>query len=188
LSLFQKIQSRINPQPVVTNAIPVFESPMNIKHEFVHFPTAYRIAILCYYTDADSQEIIGNYKKQLEKLGYDCEVLMYIDSKERDHNIYLQSFNWNDLDKKTMLPHSPRTDRVIQKKYDLLLNLFSTPCVQLLHISNHSQAKCRVGPFLSKIQDYSDILIPIKSEFDLHTLILDINSTLQLKPYDRKQV
>ena len=108
MSFFKKIQERIIPIQT-SNATPLFQPNENIKHEFVNFSGTYRIGILCYFSDYSSQEIINEYKKKLEKLGYECEVLIFIDKKEKEHNIYLQSFSHDDLDKRTMLPHSPRT-------------------------------------------------------------------------------
>ena len=187
MSLLKKIQERIIPIQT-TNATPLFQPNDKIKHEFVNFSGTYRIGIICYFNDYTSQEIINNYKKQLEKLGYDCEVLIFIDKKEREHNVYLQSFSWDDLDKKTMLPHSPRTDRFIVKRYDLLLNLYLNNCPQLLFISYMSYARCRVGAYLEHFKHCSDVLIPADANETIEGLILKINNTLNIKPYERKQI
>ncbi|MBL7765376.1 MAG: hypothetical protein JNJ58_04750 [Chitinophagaceae bacterium] len=159
-----------------------------IRHEFVDFSTTYRIGILCYFTDFDAQDVIGNYKKKLEQFGYECDVLMYVDNKVIDPKIFLQTFSWEDLEKKTQIPHSPRTDRFIVKKYDLLFNLFFEDCPQLIHLANQSQARCRVGPFNEAVKGCSDILIPITDGNNLESLIIYINKTLNFKPYERKQI
>jgi hypothetical protein len=183
----KKIQERIIPIQT-SNATPLFQPNHTIKHEFVNFSNAYRIGIICYLSDYSAQETISNYKKQLEKLGYECDVLLFIDKKEKEHNIYLQSFNWDDLDKKTMLPHSPRTDRFIVKRFDILLNLYLHNCPQLLFISYMSYARCRVGAYLHYFKHCSDVLIPIDKEETIDGLIIKINNTLHIKPYERKQI
>lgn len=188
MSLFKKIQEKLIPTQQVVNATPIFTPKENIKHEFIDFSSAYRIGILCYFTDYDSQELINKYKNDLEKLGYECEVLLFIDKKERENNIYLQSFSWDDLDKRTMLPNSPRTDRFIVKRFDLLFNLYLHNCLQLQAVSHLSNAKCRVGPYLDHIKDCSDLLIPVEEEKSLTYLIKQINFLLKLKPYERKQI
>jgi len=189
LSIFKKIQEKLIPtQHQVENATPIFTPKENIKHEFVDFSSAYRIGILCYFTDYNSQEQLNNYKKELEKLGYECEILLFIDKREKENNIYLQSFNWDDLDRRTMLPNSPRTDRFIVKRFDLLFNLYLQPCLPLQFVSNESNARCRVGPFVDKIKDCCDLLIPIDQEYSLDYLIQQINFLLKLKPYERKQI
>ncbi len=187
MSFFKKIQERIIPIQTST-AAPLLQPNEEIRHEFVNFSGAYRIGITCYFSDLAAQDTINEYKKKLEKLGYECDVLVFIDKKEKDHNVVLQSFNWEDLDKKTMLPHSPRTDRFIVKKYDLLLNLFTNNCAPLLYLSYMSYARCRVGPFLEHFKHCTDVLIPIEKEESIEGLINKINNTLNIKPYERKQI
>jgi len=187
LSFFKKIQERIIPIQTSSNTS-LFQPNENIKHEFVNFSNAYRIGIICYFSDYSSQEIISNYQKQLEKLGYDCEVLIFIDKKEREHNVYLQSFSWDDLDKKSSLPYSPRTDRFIVKRYDILLNLYLNNCPQLQFISYMSYARCRVGAYIEHFKHCSDVLIPMDNEVSIEGLIQRINTTLNIKPYERKKI
>jgi hypothetical protein len=187
LSLFKKIQEHIIPIQT-SNATPLFQPNQQIKHEFVKFSNAYRIGIICYLTDYESQQIIEDYRKQLEKLGYDCEVLIYIDKPEKMHHIYLQSFGSDDLDKKTLLPHSPRTDRFIVKRYDILLNLYLNNCPQLLFMSYMSYAKCRVAPYLEHFKHCSDVLIPVDHLETIESFIIKINKTLQIQPHERKQI
>lgn len=188
MSFFKKLQERIIPVNTTDTGTVLRTPPPDIRREFIHFPTAYRIGILAYYTNNDDQEIINNYKKQIEKLGYECEVLMFVDKKEKDHNVYLQYFNWDDLDKKYMLPYSPRTDRFIVKRYDLLLNLYHKPYPPLMFISNMSYAKCRVGPYIESIKECLDILIPHEPGDNLPQLIEKINTTLKLQQYERKAI
>ena len=187
MSFFKKIQERIIPIQS-SNAAPLFQPNETIKHEFVNFSGAYRIGILCYLSDYDSQETISNYKKHLEKLGYECDVLLFIDNKEKERNIYLQSFNKDDLDRKNLLPHSPRTDRFIIKRYDLLFNLYLHNCPQLLYLSHMSYARCRVGAFRDYFRHCSDLLLPVNEEETIEGLIVKINDTLNITPYERKQI
>ena len=189
MSFFKNLKDRLIPVPSPTeNAVPLFAEVEQVKHEFVNFSNAYRIGILCYFTDYDSQEVVGNYKKKLEQLGYECDAIMFIDKKERENNIYLQFFDHNDLDRKTNMPHSPRTDRYIVKRYDLLINLFTQNCPQLLHISKLSQARCRVAPYLEHFKQYADLMILCEENFSLDSIITNINQSLNLKPYERKQI
>lgn len=175
------------PKPV-ENKPGLFEQEDEVMREFKNFSNSYRIGILCYFTDYDMQEEIANYKKRLEQLGYECDVLLFIDKKERENNIYLQYFDWNDLDKKNMQPHSPKTDRIIVKKYDMLFNLYFQDSMPLHYISKMSQARCRVGPFIESMKKVSDILIPCNNDESLAALIININSILKLKPYERKPI
>lgn len=187
MSIFKNIQNLLIPKPADDKPA-LFEHGDEVMREFKNFSNSYRIGILGYFTDQEMQEELSNYKKRLEQLGYECDVLIFIDKKERENNIYLQYFDWNDLDKKTMQPHSPKTDRIIVKKYDMLFNLYFHDSMQLKYISQMSQAKCRVGPFNEALKKVSDILIPCQKENDLASLIININTILNLKPYERKPI
>jgi hypothetical protein len=187
LSLLKKIHERIIPIQTPGTAA-LFQPNESIRHEYVNFSGAFRIGIIAYYDGPDSQEIIDQYKEQLEKLGYECDVLFFIDKKEREPGFYLQAFNWDDLDKKTFLPHSPRTDRFIVKRFDLLFNLYLTNCPQLQFISYMSYARCRVGPYLEHLKHCTDVLIPVNDAESTDSLIQKLNNTLNLQPYERKAI
>ncbi len=188
MSFFQKIKERLVPQSGSENATPLFHEEDQIRHEFLTFPQAYRIGILCYYTDPEQQEIVIAYRRRLEQLGYDCDVLMYHDKKERDNNIVLNIFDQNDLDRRTGMPHSPKTDRFILKKFDLLINLYTQECPPLQHISKLSQSRCRVAPFMEHFKRCSDLMILIDGEPTLKHIVELINKGLNLKPYERKPI
>ena len=187
MSFLKNIQNLISPKPV-ENMPNIFGQESEVIRGFKNFSNSYRIGILCYFTDYEMQEEISNYKKRLEQLGYECDVLLFIDKKERENNIYLHYFDWNDLDKKTTMPHSPKTDRIVVKKYDMLFNLYFQDSAQLKYIAQLSMARCRVGPFVEPLKSVSDILIPCGDTPDIATLIININSILNLKPYARKQI
>lgn len=171
----------------VQTARPITPKRKTVKHEFIDFSKAYRIGILCQYSDTtDVQKSILAYKRELEKLGFECEVLLFLKQKEKEPKVYLPSFSLNDLNKE-MMPDSPRTDRFMVRRFDLLFNLYFEPCEQLLHISKHSNAKCRVSPYFDFITSCSDVLIPSENH-NIDTLIKNINSTLKIQPYVRPDI
>ena len=186
MSFLQQLKDRLFPAPDTTHAVPVYTEAHQIKREFVTFNNAYRIGLLGFYNGPDDQEAIDNYKKKLEQLGYECEVLLFFDKKERDSQLYLPHFDTTALNKKTGLPESPKTDLFQVKKFDLLINLFHEPIPALLHIAHHSQARCRVAPHLPHVEDISDLMVPVQATDTLPQIIEKINSTLELKPYVRQ--
>lgn len=188
MSFFKKLKEVIAPQPTTMNVTPLFTPSDKIKHEFVNFAGTYRIGILAEYSAPESQEVVNTYKKHLEKLGYDCEVLLFVDNPEKENTIYLQKFTPDDLDSRTGLPHSPRTDRFIVKRYDLLLNIYLSECQPLQYVSHMSYARCRVAPYLDSFTKCADLLIPMDSLLQLETLISNINNTLNLQPYERQKL
>ncbi|HMN32115.1 MAG TPA: hypothetical protein PKA54_01945 [Chitinophagaceae bacterium] len=186
MSFFNQIIKILTGSENSTNEIKT-EPSVNINREYKDFTNSYRIGILCYFESYESQNIIFNYKQKLEQLGFECDALMFVDKMEKENNVLLPYFNWEDLDKKSKLPHSPKTDRVIVKKYDLMLNLFFNDCKQLKYIAQMSQAKCRVGPNNHNLIPISDILIHNENQ-NIQTLITSINQILKIKPYERKPI
>jgi hypothetical protein len=185
VSLLQKIKDRLFPAPDTTNAVPVYAEAHLIKREFVKFANAYRIGILGYYNGSANQDAISNYKKKLEQLGYECDVLLFFDKKERDLQLYLPYFDTTILNKKTGIPESSKTDLFQVKKFDLLINLFPEPIPALMYMAQHAQARCRVAPHLPFLEEVSDIMVPVKEGQALSDIIDIINNTLELKPYVR---
>lgn len=193
MSFLKKIQESLRdpakPKRTMNVASPSPITPKRkaVKRQFINFSKAYRIGILGKYDEnIDVQKSILAYKRELEKLGYECEVLLFLNAKETDSKVYLPSFNLTDLSKE-MIPNAPRTDRFMVRKFDLLFNLYFEPCAQLLHITNFSNAKCRVSPYLDFHTKGSDILIPTDSN-NIDLLIKNINNTLKIQPYVRPEI
>ncbi len=185
MSFLQKLKDRLFPAPDTTHAVPIYTEAHQIKREYVTFNNAYRIGLLGYYNGPDDQEALSNYKKKLEQLGYECEVLLFFDKKERDIQLYLPHFDTTALNKKTGLPESPKTDLFQVKKFDLLINLFPSPIPALMHIARNTQARCRVAPHWPFIEEISDLMVPVLATDTLAQAIEKINITLDIKPYVR---
>ena len=185
--MLKKIQELIFPLSPV-EGIPALKTDIPSRREFVSFSQAYRIGITCLLTDPESQKIIEEYKRDLDRLGYECEVLMFVDKKDKTQTVFLPSFSWEDINRKTRLPDSPRTERFMLKKFDLLFNLYLNPVDPLLIVSQHAAARCRVAPFLPPFKSGSDVFIPVDQKDGLKDLIRKINNTLVLKPYERRPV
>jgi len=169
-------------------ARPVSLKKKVIKHEFIDFSKAYRIGILSSYSATyDSQKPILAYKKELERLGFECEVLLFLNQREKEPKVYLPSFNLSELNKE-LIPNCPRTDRFMVRRFDLLLNFYFEPIPQLLYLSMESNAKCRVSPYLDFITPCSDVLIPTSNHQDLNELIKNINDTLKIQKYVRPEI
>ncbi len=167
---------------------PIVPKKKSVQHEYIDFSKAYRIGILSKFSETvDIQKGILNYKKELERLGFECEVLIFINQREKDPKVYLPSFNLSDLNKE-QVPDSPRTDRFMVRRFDMLLNLYFEPCDQLLYLSKESNAKCRISPYLEFLTPCSDILIPTEKPHNITLLIKNINETLKIQPYVRPEI
>lgn len=187
MSFIQKLKDKwIAPPVAPQQSTPLFTPQDKIKHEFVNFSSAYRIGLLGFYIQPEDQEILKAYQSKLEKLGYECEILLFIDNPEMEKTIYIQKFTPEDLDRKTGLPNSPKTDRFMVKKFDLLMNLYFEECLPLQYISHMSFARCRVAPFEESFRKCADLLIPEIAFNNTNQLINQINETLNIRPYERK--
>lgn len=194
MSFFKKLQESLRDpaKPKSTMHVPktrpIARHKKVVSHEYVDFSKAYRIGILSKFSETiDFQKDIHAYKKELERLGFECEVLLFLEQKEKSPKVYLPSFNLSELSKELM-PNSPRTDRFKVRRFDILINLYFEPCDQLLHISSESNAKCRVSPYLDFLTPCSDVLIPMRESNNASELIKNINETLKIQPYVRPEI
>lgn len=192
MSLFNKIKEKLSGggQNQIQNTRKtesIFPSKSQ-KHELINFSQAYRIGIIAQFTNIDDEKKIGDYKKELERNGYECEVLLYIGEMENMPASYLPSFSYKNLNKEGK-PADLRTDRFIIKRFDLLFLFYSHRCMPLHYIAANSAARCRVSMYNDEMKNYADLFIPLSNDEEgLDNYIKKINSTLVLQPYVRKEI
>jgi hypothetical protein len=161
------------------------ENADNVKRELHYFKDTFRVGMLVNYTNLAVHDEVMQYKKELDTLGYETEVLMYIDAKEVPRNIFLPSITQTDINKQGF-PYSPRTDRFVKKKFDMLFNLFFDDNEPLKYLAKTSVAKCRVGAYREYLKDTTDLFVYTDEQDNLTTLIHNINEVLKKQAYDRK--
>ncbi len=186
MSWLQKIKEILSPPPI--QGQPLWQTNINeVNRELTYFKDSLRIGILCFYTNTDNHNLIQNYKKELDGLGYETEVLMYVDEKEMPRDIFLPHFTPKDLNKDGF-PYNPRTDRFVKKKFDMLFNLYFEACEPLQYLSMHSVAKCRYGAYKRHLKPNSDVFVYTQETEDIEQLINKINEILQKQAYVRKVI
>ncbi len=182
----QKLKELFSPPPI--QGQPLWETEgANVKREFVYFKDTFRVGLLCIYTNTADHDAILKYKKELDNLGYEAEVLMYVDLKEMPRDIYVPTFNTKDLNKQ-LIPYNPRTDRFVKKKFDMLFNLFFVDSEPLKYIANNSVAKCRYGAYRLHLKNVTDVFVYTEPENSITHLINKINEVLEKQAYVRKNV
>jgi hypothetical protein len=182
----QKIKELFSPPPI--QGQPLWETETsNVKRELIFFKDTFRVGLLCYYTTTADHDAVMKYKKELDNLGYETEVLMFVDLKEMPRDIYLPTFSIKDLNKQ-MVPYNPRTDRFVKKKFDMLFNLFFQDSEPLKYIAQNSVAKCRIGAYRAHLKSVTDLFVYTEAEDNLLQLINKINETLEKQAYVRKNV
>jgi hypothetical protein len=184
MSLWQKI--KIIFKGTAKQGQPLWEQTAdNTQRELSYFKDTFRVGMLVYFSDLAAHDEVMRYKKELDNLGYETEVLMYIDAKETPRNIFLPSISHSDLNKQG-IPYNPRTDRFVKKKFDMLFNLYFNDCAPLKYLSVTSIAKCRIGVMLPHLMESSDLFVPTPEMNDLAGLIKNINEVLNKQAYERK--
>jgi hypothetical protein len=185
MSFLKKIKELFNPPPI--EGQPLWETETkNVKRELVYFKDTFRVGILCKYLNTQEHDLILKYKKELDVLGYEAEVLMHVDLKDMPRDIYLPTFNLKDLNSKG-IPYNPRTDRFVKKKFDMLFNLFFEDNEPLKYLASNSVAKCRYGAYRDYLKNCTDVFVYTEPENNLQELINKINLILEKQAYVRKQ-
>jgi hypothetical protein len=186
LAIFQKIKELFSPQ--AKGGQPLWEQDQdNIEREMRYFKDTFRIGILCQYTTDAAHDLILKYKKELDILGYETEVLMFVNDKEMPRTVFLPNFTLKDINKQG-IPYNPRIDRFVKKKFDMMFNLYFENHAHLLNICQRSVAKCRVGALRPDLKANTDLFVYTDAENSLQLLIEKINETLQKQAYARKHL
>jgi hypothetical protein len=184
MGFFEKIKNII--APPAKQGQPLWETkPDKIEREFGFFKDSFRIGILAFCSTQTDHDEIHKYKKELDILGYETEALFYVDAKELPRFVMLPHIKWADLDKQKK-PISPRPDRFMKKKFDLLLNIYFEESSVLQHISSQSMAKCRVGAYRPHLISANDVFVYTEEENNITKLIAQINLILQKQAHERK--
>lgn len=156
---------------------------VKMKREVVSFDEAVKIGLLYDATDERDYEIVrsyvktmrGNYKKDILALGF-------VDKKKLPTSQFAQYgldfFTRKDLDLR-MIPKDPIVNNFITEKFDILINLNSGKCFPLRYISAMSHARFRVGRYDRKSMNCYDMMIQIKGEPGLKTVIEETENFLR---------
>jgi hypothetical protein len=186
MNIFQRIKEIF--APPAKGGQPLWEDKTDdLVREMKYFKDTFRIGILCMYDTQANHDIILKYKKDLDILGYETEVLMFVNDKEMPRMCFLPNFTLKDVDKKNQ-PYNPRIDRFVKKKFDMLFNLYFEPHPYLTNIATRSVAKCRFGAYRNNLKNDSDVFVYTNAEDSIPLLIEQLNETLQKQAYARKHI
>jgi hypothetical protein len=160
-------------------------SSPNTERSMKYFKDTFRIGMVAMFTTQEEHDAIQKYKKELDNLGYETEVLLFINDKEVPRNCFLPNFTLKDFTKEG-IPYNPRVDRFVKKKFDMLFNLYFTDILPLQYVSGQSVAKCRIGAYRPALKEVTDLFVYTEPTDDILLLIEKINHTLEKQAYERK--
>jgi hypothetical protein len=157
---------------------------MKRKPEVVNFDEALKIGLLYDATDERDSDTVKNYVKSV-RANYKKDIIAmgYIDRKAPQKSQYAQFgldfFTRKDLNFQ-MIPVNPIVKNFINEKFDILINLNSGKCFPLQYISAMSKARFRVGRYSNGNAVFFDMMIKLKGEPAIRTVIEEIEHFLRL--------
>ncbi len=154
------------------------------KREVVSFDEANKIGLLYDATDEKDFEAVKSYVKSIRtNFKKDILAMGFVDKKELPQAQFAQYgldfFTKKDLNFK-MIPVNPIVQNFIDAKFDILINLNSGKCFPLYYISAMSNARFRVGRYLRSAVDSYDMMVEIKGDPGIKTVIQEIEHFLKV--------
>jgi hypothetical protein len=154
------------------------------KREVVSFDEADKIGILYDATNEKDYETVKAYLKTVRaNFKKDIHALGFVDKKNLPATQYAQFgldfFSRKDLNF-SMIPVNPIVDNFIKEKFDILINLNSGKCFPLRYISAMSHSRFRVGRYSRNHMICYDMMVQLKGEPPLKTVIEEIEHFLRL--------
>jgi hypothetical protein len=154
------------------------------ERESVSFDEASNIGILYNATDERDSEIVKNYMKNIRSVfKKDVLALGFVDKKTMHSSQYAQLsldfFSRKDLNF-MMIPANPTVTNFINTKFDILININARKCLPLSYIAAVSRARFKVGRFTENNPEYFDMLVKIKDEPSIKTVLEEIEHFLRI--------
>ncbi|MFM7218403.1 MAG: DUF6913 domain-containing protein [Bacteroidota bacterium] len=155
-----------------------------VVHDTVGFEEAKKIGILYNATDEADYEVIKEYVKKLRsEHKKDVLAMGFVDRKKMPASQFpqygLDFFCKKDLDFR-MIPKDPIVHNFIQEPFDILVNLNAERCFPLQYIAALSQARFRVGRYDRRTVDCYDMMINLKGDPGIRTMIDEIETFLRI--------
>ncbi|REJ84798.1 MAG: hypothetical protein DWQ44_08160 [Bacteroidetes bacterium] len=160
---------------------------LDVHREVVSFQDAEKIGILYDAGDIQDYEAVKNYVKTLRsQYKKDVLALGYFDKKVLPPELFAQYgldfFTRKDLDFR-MIPNDPIVSNFIENRFDILVNLDSGKCFPLRYIATVSRSRFRIGRYDKKYLSSYDMLLDIRDNPDIKTIIEEMHKFLQqIKP------
>ena len=152
-------------------------------HETVGFDEAKKIGILYDATVESDYEVVKEYVKRI-RAEYKKDILAmgFVEKKKLPHSQFAQYgfdfFCLKDLDFR-MIPNDPIVNNFINERFDILINLNAEKCFPLQYIAALSKARFRVGRYDRRTVHCYDMMINLKGDPGIKTMIEEIEIFLK---------
>ncbi|MFK8004724.1 MAG: hypothetical protein AB8H03_00070 [Saprospiraceae bacterium] len=148
-------------------------SQIKVNRTSVEFDMAESIGILFDATDPSNRNKVVAYAQNMIKNGKKVRLLGFAKNKQKDLSFSFKYFTLNEVNWK-MIPEGVEINQFINKKFDILINLYLGKNKQIEYISALSKANLRVGPFSENSNCY-DLMIDIPDSKGIDHLIKQID-------------
>ncbi len=148
-------------------------SQININRTSVEFDIAKSIGILFDATDPSSRNKVTAYAQSLIKNGKNVSLLGFVKNKQKDLSFSFKYFTLNEVNWR-MIPQSAEINQFMNKKFNILINLYLGKNYPIEFISALSKANLRVGP-LSDNSNCFDLMIDIPDSKGIDHLIKQVD-------------
>jgi len=148
-------------------------SQVKTNRTSVEFDIAESIGILFDATDPSNRNKVMNYAQDMLKNGKKVNLLGFVKTKQKDLSFSFKFFTLHNLNWK-MIPEGAEVNQFLNKKFDILINLYLGKNNSIEYISALSKANLRVGPF-SENPNCFDLMIDIPNSKGIHHLIKQVD-------------
>ena len=178
MSIAKKIRSKIGHMLFMKHL-----KNMHRDKKAIGFSEAKSIGILYDATEFEDYEIVKQYVKDIRAQHIEALALGYVDKKELPNmqfaKLGLDFFTKKDLTW-NMIPSNIVVNNFINTPFDILINLHAEKSFPLQYISAMSKSKFRIGVFHKRNEPFFDLLIDVKGDKSLKSLINHVNHYLKI--------
>lgn len=149
------------------------------NNEAVNYHAAKEVIILYECTDPLQKHLAENYLEKLRLDGKHVKLFAYSNKKKKDNTLANAELASDDINL-VFNPDPAIVNPVINKDFDLLIDLHSEECLPLEYIAALSKAKCRVGKYMPDKTHCYDLMINLDEQDDTAALMEQIDYYLNL--------
>lgn len=150
-----------------------------VERKTVKFDDAKEIGILFNATDVEQNSFVTDFAEQLKQLGKKVVMLAYFDSPKPALHFNFLYFNKKNLNWH-LQPDTHDVKAFIERKFDILINVFSGDVLPLEYVASLSNASFRVGLYQQNKIHLNEMMVDMKEKKDLPNLLEQIKKYLKL--------
>lgn len=153
------------------NALKSKLKQVNCVHKAVAMHEIKSVGILFDADEPNNELIIKKLMQQLQQKNIRVEVLGYIPQLPKNRGAVIFDY-FTDKDVSWhLVPQQSILNGYAEKKFDVLLNLYTDEVLPLEYISAISKATFRIGRYIATKDFYCDLMISLKEKDTLENLI-----------------